>query len=263
MWSVARRPRWIALLVLALAIASAFAALGQWQFAQSVASEGDAEQASENVRPLAEVAQPQTGFRDDVDGQQVSVDGEFVESDFLVLDNRVNDGELGYWVVGHLVTDGSESSRASVSVALGWAATLDDAEAVVRSAPSAGTVVGRYLPGEGPQDGDLTSGLTSTMAPSAFVNLWDVAAGGTYSGYVVTFDPPAGLEAIDAPPPSSDVQINWLNVFYAAEWVIFAGFAVFMWYRLVRDAHEREQELAAEEEADLDVAPSAQRAPVN
>jgi surfeit locus 1 family protein len=28
----------------------------------------------------------------------------------------------------------------------------------------------------------------------------------------------------------------------AAEWVIFAGFAVFLWYRLARDAWEREKE---------------------
>jgi hypothetical protein len=28
------------------------------------------------------------------------------------------------------------------------------------------------------------------------------------------------------------------------EWVIFAGFAVFLWYRLVRDVWEREQEEA-------------------
>jgi surfeit locus 1 family protein len=34
-------------------------------------------------------------------------------------------------------------------------------------------------------------------------------------------------------------------VFYAVEWVVFAGFAVFLWYRLVRDAVERERDEAA------------------
>jgi hypothetical protein len=37
-----------------------------------------------------------------------------------------------------------------------------------------------------------------------------------------------------------------LNIFYAIEWVVFAGFAVFLWYRLVRDAWEREEELREE-----------------
>lgn len=33
--------------------------------------------------------------------------------------------------------------------------------------------------------------------------------------------------------------MNWLNVFYALEWVVFAGFAVFLWWRLLADAHRR------------------------
>jgi hypothetical protein len=33
---------------------------------------------------------------------------------------------------------------------------------------------------------------------------------------------------------------------YAAEWAIFAGFAVFLWYRLVKDAWERERDDALE-----------------
>jgi len=34
-------------------------------------------------------------------------------------------------------------------------------------------------------------------------------------------------------------------VFYAIEWVVFAGFAFFLWYRLVKDARQREIEEAA------------------
>ena len=36
--------------------------------------------------------------------------------------------------------------------------------------------------------------------------------------------------------------MNWLNIFYALEWIIFAGFAFFIWWRLVKDAYERELE---------------------
>jgi hypothetical protein len=43
----------------------------------------------------------------------------------------------------------------------------------------------------------------------------------------------------------TDAEINWLNVFYALEWTFFAGFAVFLWWRLVRDAQQREIEEAA------------------
>jgi hypothetical protein len=30
-------------------------------------------------------------------------------------------------------------------------------------------------------------------------------------------------------------KINWLSAFYFLEWLLFAGFAVFLWWRLVRD----------------------------
>ena len=36
------------------------------------------------------------------------------------------------------------------------------------------------------------------------------------------------------------MSLNLLNIFYAVEWVIFAGFAIFLWYRLVKDAWEEE-----------------------
>jgi len=66
--------------------------------------------------------------------------------------------------------------------------------------------------------------------------------------------PLAGLEQIDSPEPSSDVTLNWLNVFYAIEWVVFAGFALYLWYRLVRDAWERQQLEAEEAAAGMDSA---------
>jgi hypothetical protein len=30
-------------------------------------------------------------------------------------------------------------------------------------------------------------------------------------------------------------KINWLSAFYFLEWLLFAGFAVFLWWRLVKD----------------------------
>lgn len=59
-----------------------------------------------------------------------------------------------------------------------------------------------------------------------------------------------GLTAIYSPPPIDKATLNWLNVFYAVEWVVFAGFAIFLWFRLVRDAFEREVEEAEEAAAE-------------
>jgi cytochrome oxidase assembly protein ShyY1 len=240
-WAVARRPRWIAALILALAIAGGFAALGQWQLARSFESAAPRDEKTEVVVPLDEVSKPQTPVPDSATGQLVTVDGNFVPGDYTVLSDRINLASPGYWVVGHAVTpDG-----ASLAVALGWAPTTDAAADAVRtlelSAPD-GVLTGRYLPTESPQESDFEKGIRSAMAVPELINLWTSPPDGVYGGYLILDAAPAGLDRIDAPAPVTDVSLNLLNVFYAVEWVIFAGFAIFLWYRLVKDAWELEND---------------------
>lgn len=241
MWTVARRPRWIAALVFALAVAAGFAALSQWQLARSVESGTVVTRDTETVKPLESVAESDGPVTTDAGGQRVETRGELIAGDTVVLSGRINGGQTGYWVVAHVVTEGG----AGLAVALGWAAS-EEAAASVASALTSGPieVVGRYLPSEAPQESDFERGETRTLSTAALVNVWADASPSVYAGYVVATTAPAGLEPIDSPPPVEDVTLNWLNVFYAIEWVVFAGFAVFLWYRLVRDAWEREEEEA-------------------
>lgn len=238
MLTIALRPRWIAALILALAVAAGFALLSQWQLSRSVSTGTVVERPTETVLPLTEVATPQAPLPAAADGQRVTVAGRYLAADTLVLSDRLNEGKSGYWVVAHLQTDG-----AGVAVALGWTASRNTAESAASSFDGGdATVTGRLVADEGPQTGDFQSGELSTLSAGAMVNLWSTAdARGVYNGYIVSADPPTGLEAIHAPRPVTDVELNWLNLFYAAEWVIFAGFAVFLWWRLVRDVWERER----------------------
>lgn len=242
---MARRPRWIAALVLALAVAAGFAALGQWQLERSVEGGTVTEEQTETPVTLTRIAEPQQPLRGDTIGQRVTAAGEFVVDDFLVLSGRINHADPGFWIVGHAVTP----AGASLAVALGWAATeaeADTALGAVRADPPNGELAGRYLMSESPEQSDFESGERSALAVAELINLWTVPPDGVYAGYLVLADAPAGLETIDAPPPDTGVSLNLLNVFYAIEWVVFAGFAVFLWYRLVRDAVEAEAEREAE-----------------
>ena len=54
-----------------------------------------------------------------------------------------------------------------------------------------------------------------------------------YSGAVALEG--TGDSAIVIKPQDEFVELNFLNIFYAIEWVLFAGFAIFMWWRLVQD----------------------------
>jgi surfeit locus 1 family protein len=258
LFSVMRRPRWIGMLLLALAVAAIFGGLSQWQLSRAVSNgEVDDQRATETARPLLDLAQPQEPLTGDQVGQVVSTTGRFVADGYSVLADRVDDGRRGYWVVGQFAVDYPADSY--VAVALGWTAdettALDTAQALSAAPTEAVAVEGRYMQPEDPTaDSERTSDgsrpLESAMSVGALINSWPQFDAGAkaYGGYIVSASAPSGLDVISSPAPDRSVQLNWLNIFYAAEWVVFAGFAVFLWYRLVRDAWQREREEAEEAE---------------
>ncbi|GLU89165.1 hypothetical protein Agsp01_14200 [Agromyces sp. NBRC 114283] len=244
------RPRWLLALLLALGIAAAFALLGQWQVERAVEQATVEVRPTEEVLPFAGLAAPDAPTEQRATGQMVEVTGRFVPGDTVIVDGRLNDGVAGSWVVAHLeVTDGAPGG---LPVALGWAPDREAAErALAEFERGLGsedtTLVGRFLPSEAPiaPADDADPFEMKTVAVAQLVNLWaDFDDRPAYFGYVTAKDASPGLEAIHSPPPEQSVELNWLNVFYAVEWVVFAGFAIYLWYRLVRDAVERERDEA-------------------
>ena len=239
------------MLLLALLVSGVFAWLGQWQLERAVVSSETVDKPTESMAPLSDVATPGEPLRDSVVGQLVEVDGSWVAGDFLVITERVNLGDTGYWVAGHLST-GTAPSDPAVAVALGWAAereTADQMAAALNADTEASvvTVDGRLNASQGPEvpdDGANPFDL-STMSVAALINIWPgMEERPVYNGYIVAADAPDGLVTIDAPAVEEETTVNWLNIFYAVEWVVFAAFAIFLWYRLVKDSWEREQEEA-------------------
>ena len=252
MFEIARRPKWIAALLFALAIAGGFAALGQWQLARSIESGVVSEAESEVAVPLDSVATLNGPLTTDAVGQLVELDVTFVPGDSVVLVDRLIEADRGCWVVAHGVVSGGSADGASVAVALGWAPDEDAAAAAIAefesSTRSQSTpITGRYLSSESPQQSDFEAGKRTALSIAELINLWADPPDGVYGGYVVLDEAPAGLATIPTPPPDREVSLNLLNLFYAAEWVIFAGFAVFLWWRLVRDEWEKERGRSVDE----------------
>jgi surfeit locus 1 family protein len=240
-WSVARRPRWIVALLLALGVAAGFAALGQWQIGRAVQTATVVVVPDEKVTPLSQVATPQKEVTDRAAGQIVSVVGRRVPGDTYVVGDRVNFGVDGYWVIGHVVA----SNGASVALALGWTrskSTADAAATVLAAGAPSATIVGRYQPTEPPDQDDFEHNARTVVSVPWLINEWKTVPTVAYGGYIVDNVAPAGLTKIQSVRPVNDVSLNWLNVFYAIEWALFAGFAIYLWYRLVKDAWEREEE---------------------
>ncbi|BDZ39126.1 SURF1 family protein [Microbacterium suwonense] len=238
------RRRWLGVLALCLVVAGVFAWLGQWQLARAIDTDPPPPGMTEQVRPLDEVIEPGQYLAEQLGGQRVQTSGTWVPEDFIVLSQRFNDGEEGYWVTGQLRV----AERTSIAVAVGWAQTREQADAAVESLQREGAVsvkiTGRLIDDEGVEVPPRADPLQLTrMSPAALLSRWhDIDELNVYRPYLASVTASAGLVDISSPPPQQKSPINWLNIFYAAEWAVFAGFAFYLWYRLAKDAWEREVE---------------------
>jgi len=253
------RPRWIALLALCLVVAGVFAWLGQWQLGRAIDTDPPPPGATETVRPIDEVVAPGDYLPEPLVGQRVEAVGTWVEGDFRVVSSRFNSDVEGFWVTGHFRLDGTAEPTA-LAVAIGWAPTREQADAAVRAfddllvridaAPF--PLTGRLVSDEGTRvpARDAPLDEMTTMSPAALLGQWNPTEGlDVYRPYLVAdigavgpLPASEGLMAIDSPAPTELSTVNWLNIFYAVEWAVFAGFAFYMWYRLARDAWEKEVE---------------------
>ncbi|WP_396652785.1 SURF1 family protein [Microbacterium helvum] len=263
------RPRWIGMLLLCLVVAGVFAWLGQWQLARAVQVNPNPPGATEEVRPIGDIAQPGEYLNDPLVGQRVETSGTWVPGDFLIVESRYNDGVEGYWVTGQLRLDDGETDVAgpvSVAVAVGWASTMDAATAAVSTLEDEASrsdsvdVTGRLIADEGPvlpPHGADPQTMTR-MSPAALLGRWhDVEELNVYRPYLASTEAFGGLDAISSPAPEEGSNVNWLNIFYAVEWAVFAGFAFYLWYRLAKDAWEKELEDFADDAAEGGGEPAA------
>lgn len=246
-WDVARRPRWIGTLAFALAVAAVFAALGQWQIARAVEQGQADERDTETPVALTSVAEPQTPMLSEAGGRMVEIEATIDADSAIVLAGREEGGQSGAWLTARAVT----TDGASVAVALGWAENRSAAEAALADlVPIPSALIGRYMPSESPTVAEFETDETEAMSVADLINRWPGFEGDVYAGYVIADSAPHGLTPITSLPPEQQTQLNWLNVFYAIEWVAFALFAFYLWYRLVQDARERELEAAEESRSD-------------
>lgn len=269
MLKTALKPRWIAGLVFAIAISGVFVLLSQWQFGRSTQAEAPVSTTTEETRPLTSVLQPGGFFPGSVADQMVSATGSYDPQKQVLVPGRLNDGAKGYWIVSAFAVKDAPAllgrgatPQTWIPVARGWVA--DPADAV---APPPGTIelTGRLLPSESPlPQTDPGPGRASAVSVAELINDWNISsypgfvaastelAGGTDVGASATGD----VKPLRIGPQPPVQQVNWLNLFYSVEWVVFAGFALFIWWRLVKDDYRRDLEDELDEELAGDEPPA-------
>ena len=235
-FSVARRPKWIAGLLVAFLVAATFAALMQWQFSRTFVAVGvDIE--LEPV-PISELAAPQRlapGSYDRLVTATISTDPEnvYVVSDRLQVQGG---GQVqGYWVVANSI---ERETGASLTLALGFAAELEDATEI--QVPAGEFEIVGYLEPSEPVADSVDSTLGS-VALSQLVNLYSEEAFESFPAYVIVQEGlDLEIERISIGIQDETIEINWLTAFYALEWLLFGLAAFYLWWRLVMDQVARE-----------------------
>ncbi|MCP3424875.1 SURF1 family protein [Rothia sp. AR01] len=279
MLKLALTPRWLAGLLFALLLATGFMLLSQWQLGSASSGQIHEDPAKEVVEPLEDTVRAlEPVFASQADSM-VETTGTYVPDSTVLVANRVNDGVPGYWVVTRFVPDvqapvapvesGIEDPEAVYSVGVARGFVTDPGSAAAYDEPAGDvTLAGRLIANEAPVASDLVDEATDAAGPGTVLgaaataqltNVWDAPL---YSGLVTAnAEVPAGsplpldaegrltdAAALAAPADGLEVirtdqvtddSLDWLNVFYAIEWVVFAGFALYLWWRMLADAHQR------------------------
>ncbi|MQY15032.1 hypothetical protein SRB5_52090 [Streptomyces sp. RB5] len=237
-------PRWWAINVFALLAIPFCFFMGSWQlgrFEDRVDTHHQQEQALDpadrTARPLAALLPVDKN----TSGAEATATGRW-DTQLLVPDRDL-DGRRGYYVLTLLRTDGPGGK--ALPVVRGW--LPGDADPGKVPAPASGdvTVTGALQASESQgapgvdADGGLPEGSIGMISAASLINIVDYPV---YDAWITLTTPDRGMTAV--PPAAAqgtglDLKA-FQNLGYTAEWFVFAGFVVFMWYRFFR----RELELA-------------------
>ncbi|MFD8420497.1 SURF1 family protein [Streptomyces sp. NPDC059466] len=246
-------PRWWGINVFVLLAIPFCVFMGSWQLSRFEARVQDQRDAGEQAaaartdpaRPLRELLPVDK----DTSGKQAVATGRYGKQ--LLVPDRELDGRHGYYVLTLLRTDGGQA----LPVVRGWLpSTADPAKAPAAPAGEV-TVTGALQVSESPGSngvsaaGGLPGGQTGAISSASLVNLVPYKV---YDAWITLAKADSGMTAVPATAPQGtglDLKA-FQNLGYTGEWFVFAGFVVFMWFRLLR----REAEFARD--AELGLVPS-------
>ena len=182
--------------------------------------------------PLADVMGPDDPFPGDRVGQPVTLGGSWLGDGTVFVSGRERGSIDGYWMVTPLgLTDG-----AAVPVVLGW---VRDPDGAPPPPTGAAELVGWLQPpeGTGATDQDPNDDVVPQLRTADLVQLVDEDL---YGAYAVAREGVAGLPAADLEQlPDAGRFTALRNLLYGVEWWVFGGFALFVWWRWVRDSVHR------------------------
>jgi len=236
-FQVARRPKWVGVLLLVLIVAGVFAGLMQWQLSRTFTVVGLSEE-EQKPQSLSQFAVPGEVFPNSYD-RLATVKVELDPENVNLVENRLQlrDGSevRGHWLIANSTVI---ENGASLTLALAFS---EDPEQLKSYAVPKGEfeITGYVEPSDPVRQGESYLG---SVALGELVNRYFKEPTPSYPIYlIVQSGIPTDLERIEIGIRSQQVEINWLTAFYAVEWLFFVFAAFYLWWRLVQDQVIRER----------------------
>jgi cytochrome oxidase assembly protein ShyY1 len=233
------------LLLLALAIAAVMSVMGVWQLDvyQSKTASATAKRADAAPVALQSLFSIDEGLPSKAVGRRVTVDGTWgPAADQVFIADRQQGSADGFWVVSPVKLDGSGAG--AVMVVRGWVPSVSDPAAAAPTGPVrlSGAVVASEA--EDSSDDAAKGRVLSSLRIPTIVHLVDYRV---YDAFVIQSSIDSGVVPSPAPavvpppaPPTDHAGLR--NIAYAFQWWVFAAFTLWMWCRMVLDAHRSANE---------------------
>ncbi|NUK12098.1 SURF1 family protein [Streptomyces lunaelactis] len=236
-------PRWWGINIFVVLAIPFCVFMGSWQlgkFEDRVDTHQKAQQkpdpGEQKAAPLDELLPVDS----ETSGRQAMATGQYGRQ-FLVPDRQL-DEKRGAYVLTMLKTDGGRT----LPVVRGW---LAEGERVPAAPAGPVTVTGALQASETSGTdgvhaaGGLPSGQLGMISAASLVNL---VPDDVYDAWVTLSDADSGLKPVPATAPAgSGLDLKaFQNLGYTGEWFVFAGFVVFMWFRLLRRETEAARDAA-------------------
>ncbi|MGP3941009.1 SURF1 family protein [Streptomyces sp. 6N106] len=276
-------PRWWVINVFTLLAIPVCLFMGSWQLSRFETRVDTHNQQQDDAsrerkaaaRPLSDLL-PVTAK---TSGERATATGRYDTTHQLLVPDRRLDGRDGFYVLTLLRVNGDVggakdgAGAKALPVVRGWLPgdADDPASAAKVPAPPSGevTVTGALQASEH-QGGDgvsaaggLPRGQLGMISAASLVNLVPYQV---YDAWVTSSQAPGALKPV--PPTAAEgtgLDIKaFQNLGYTGEWFVFAGFVIFMWFRLFRREAETARDLAlgiTPPEPAAPTAPGADRPP--
>lgn len=241
MLRVALRPRFLGLLALMVVGTLVCGLLATWQWDRAHRALSEQATGAQELGDIRDVVDIGGAVTNEIVGDIVTATGQFGTDEQIIVPGRSIDGEDAVIIVAALHVPLEDGTDALLPVARGWveadAVTGPDGEldpALAPPVPAGEVEISGRLEASESASGGVEDGIAGEIATPLLVNEWGSPM---YSGYLADVDPSGGLQPMPKAQSEFSKGLNWQNIGYSLQWILFGGFCLFLWWRSVRAVH--------------------------